>query len=571
MRAHGDRSAAALQWPRTWMFDDTATKGARPPFERRRHHRCFAPAVADHRPSENNCSFASFGNSPQEIPPPAATQTRARALQRCTGDAVASRDRPLASGLRWTDVGLTPTRQAFANCGGLWRHARMAAMSVTATLDGALSALPPGPVAVACSGGADSCTLLHALAASAQARMRGLRVLHVDHGLHADSSRWAAHCATLAASLGLPIDVRVVTVDRQRGTGLEEAARSARLAAFAAALRPGEFLALAQHRDDQAETVLLKLLRGAGPEGLGGMRALRACGHGWLWRPLLDLPKSALQDYARRHNLAWIDDPSNAQTHLDRNFLRVEILPRLRDRWPEVEKPLAHSAQWFRAAADFIDAEARKALARLQGIDASTLAWRGWLALDDALRDPVLRLWLRDLGLDEPSHLHLAELERQLREAEPDRMPCVAYAQTELRRYRDLLYGMRPVPSAPAQWQSEWRGESLLLPAGGTLFTQPETAFAVSLRVSFRAASVRIKPAGGAHTRELRLLLQEAGVPPWQRDHIPLVWRGAELLAVGDLVLSDAGETFCDEHGLRFAWQPTTPTGAAHRPMRGRE
>jgi len=439
----------------------------------------------------------------------------------------------------------------------------MAAMSFTATLDRALAALAPGPVAVACSGGADSSALLHALATNAQARARGLRVLHVDHGLHADSARWAVHCATLAASLDVPIDVCVVAVDRQRGTGLEEAARSARMTAFAAALRPGEFLALAQHRDDQAETVLLKLLRGAGPEGLGGMRTLRACGDGWLWRPLLDLQRSTLQDYARDHGLTWIEDPSNAQTHLDRNFLRAEILPRLRDRWPEVEKPLAHSAQWLRAAADFIDAEARKALARLQGLDAATLAWHGWLALDDALRDPVLRLWLRDLGLDEPSHLHVAEVEKQLRGAGADRLPCVAFAKTELRRYRDLLYAMQPVSSAPAQWQAQWRGEPLALPAGGTLSTQPQTWLPASLRISLRAGGERIKPSGGTHTRELRLLLQEAGVPPWQRDHIPLVWHDADLLAVGDLVLSDAGAAFCDEHALRFAWEPASPIGDA--------
>ncbi len=432
----------------------------------------------------------------------------------------------------------------------------MTALSVPATIDDALAALASGPIAVACSGGMDSCVLLHALAASPGARTRGLRVIHVDHGLHIDSTRWAAHCTALATALGLPIDVRNVDVDRLRGTGLEEAARTARMAAFAAALRPGEFLALAQHRDDQAETVLLKLLRGAGPEGLGGMRALRACGGGWLWRPLLSLPRSALQDYARSHDLRWIDDPSNAQTHIDRNFLRAQVLPRLRERWPEVEKPLAHSAQWLRAAADFIDVEARKALAQLQGLDASTLAWHGWLGLDDALRDPVLRLWLRDLGLDEPAHLHIAELQRQLREAGVDRLPCVAFAQTELRRYRDLLYAMRPAPAVPAEWHAEWHGEPLPLPAGGTLFAQPERKFAPPLRVTCREGGERIKPAAAAHTRELRLLLQEAGVPPWQRGRIPLVWRGDELLAVGDLVLSDAGEAFCIEHDVRFAWRP---------------
>ncbi|MEP6939892.1 MAG: tRNA lysidine(34) synthetase TilS [Rudaea sp.] len=435
----------------------------------------------------------------------------------------------------------------------------MSQAAIGSTIDNALCMLPPGAIAVAFSGGMDSSCLLHALAANVGVRARGLRALHVDHGLNADSAAWATHCQTVAAALGVPITTLRVAVDRAQGAGIEAAARSARMSAFARELRVGEIVALAQHRDDQAETVLLKLLRGAGPEGLAGMRELREFAPGWLWRPLLALPRAALQGYARTAQIAWIEDPSNSQTHLQRNFLRAEILPRLRARWPDIDQPLAHSANWLRAAADFIDAQAQIALGSLQGLDPHTLNWRGWLALPDALRDPVLRLWLRGLRLDEPAHVHVAELERQLRDARADRLPCIAFARTELRRYRDLLYALRPCAALPADWQVLWDGSAPLpLPGGGSLRVEPAQMFASPLRVSGRRGGERVKPAGKPHSRELRLLLQEIGVPPWVRATLPLV-HGDELLAVADLILGDAGEAFCRAASLRFVWTPASP------------
>ncbi len=432
----------------------------------------------------------------------------------------------------------------------------MSQTRIPAHLSAALAALPPGAIVVAFSGGMDSSVLLHALARDAQARARGLRALHIDHGLHADSARWAAHCAEVAAALNVPVDCVRVEVALNGGTGIEDAARSARMLAIVQALRPGEILALAQHRGDQAETVLLKLLRGAGPQGLGGMHGLREQEKVYWWRPLLDLPQDALRDYAYAHDLRWIDDPSNADTHLRRNFLRREILPRLSERWPDAEIALAHSAVWARAAADFIDDQAGKSLARLQGLDPATLAWHGWLDLPDALRDPVLRRWLRGLGLDEPAHFHVAELEHQLAESASDRSPCVSFAGTELRRYRDLLYAMRPVAPPPPDWQADWHGAPLTLPGGGQLELTPQRVLETPLQLRFRRGGERIQPAHGAHARELRLLLQESGIPPWQRDRLPLIYAQDELIAVADLYLSDAGEALCRELDARIVWTP---------------
>jgi tRNA(Ile)-lysidine synthase len=430
-------------------------------------------------------------------------------------------------------------------------------------LQSGLARLAPGPIVVAISGGLDSTVLLHALASLAPARERGLRALHVDHGLHVDSAQWTAHCAAFAAQLGVPIDAIKAGPVTASGKGIEDAARAARYAAFAGNLRTGEVLAVAQHADDQAETVLLKLLRGAGPEGLGGMRLLREFAPGYLWRPLLELARAQLREYALAQGLNWIEDPSNGNMQLRRNFLRAEILPRLHARLPDAGAAIAHSARWAGAAADFIEHEAQRALARVQGVDPATLAWRAWLELPEALRDPMLRRWLRALGLDEPAHFHVAELERQLRDAAEDRSPCVSWEGSELRRYRDLLYAMPALAPMPAEWQGDWRGASLPLPDGGRLewrprdgnarATQPD---APALTVRYRRGGERLKPADTTHTRELRLLLQEAGIPPWQRDRIPLIHQNAQMIAVGDLILSQAGRELCDRLDARIVWSP---------------
>jgi tRNA(Ile)-lysidine synthase len=440
-----------------------------------------------------------------------------------------------------------------------WHHASMSPKPLIESVHASLEHLPPGGIVVGFSGGLDSSVLVHALAQIPEARERGLRAIHVDHGLHADSTRWVEHSRAFAASMNVTIDVIAVDVERDAGTGLEDAARRVRRAAFTQAQAPGEILALAHHRDDQAETILLKLLRGAGPEGLGGMRQLRLFGKGSIWRPLLEQPRTALVEYAQLHALHWIEDPSNADTHLRRNFLRHEILPRLTQRWPDTAAALAHSATWARSAADLIQTQSIAALEKLCGPQAATLRWRDWLALPDALRDPALRYWLRDLGLDEPAHFHVIEIERQLHDAAPDRLPCVSWGGTEVRRYRDCLYAMRRALPAPENWQTDWDGRALDLPAGGTLTLQSDAhtddAGTIALQVRYRQGGERLKVAGKPHTRELRLLLQEAGVPPWLRDQVPLIYADGELIAVGDLFLSAAARDLCSRLDARIEWK----------------
>ncbi|HUD41739.1 MAG TPA: tRNA lysidine(34) synthetase TilS [Dokdonella sp.] len=413
---------------------------------------------------------------------------------------------------------------------------------------------------MAYSGGLDSSTLLHALAGMEAARARGLSALHVDHGLQADSRAWSEHCQRFARSLD--VSIRRITIEVGPGAGPEGAARRARYGAIETVLAPGEILALAHHRDDQAETVLLKLMRGSGPEGLGAMRTLRPLGLGHAWRPLLDLPQATLRDYASLHDLPWVQDPSNFDMTIDRNLVRAQILPRLRERWPEADASLVMASAWARAASDFIDVAAEQALASLQGLDPATLRYRGWLDLPEALRDPSLRRWLRGLGLSEPTHFQTAELMRQLAEAGDDRQPCVRWPGAELRRHRDLLYASAPLQSPPLDWMARLDAGDVVLPADlgvlrlvsagdGTPLIEPP----FPLYVRFRHGGETIRLSGSEHRRELSQLFQESGLPPWERGRVPLVIaQDGTLLAVADLWTGEEGQALFARLGCRVQW-----------------
>src|SRR5690348_2722858 len=427
-----------------------------------------------------------------------------------------------------------------------------------ATLRQTLDARPARMLCVAYSGGADSTALLHVLAQLPQARERGLRALHVDHGLHEDSARWSERCKRFCEALDVPIEIVRVQVEHERGEGLEAAARRARYAAFAQNLRPGEWLALAHHREDQIETVLLKLLRGAGPHGLAGMRGQRPIGPGTLWRPFLNVSRAELREYVAAQGLGFTEDPSNDDIRLSRNFLRAEILPRLHAHWPHATQSILHAADLCRETADHLDALADTALQSLIRED-HTLDAGGWSALPDALRALVLERWLHAAGLPAPTRAQLAELRRQVTEAREDHLPLVAWPGAEVHVWRGALHARAPSSEPHGAWESEWRGEALQLPCGGTLALEDSTGKPLPcdppLQVRFRRGGERIKPAGDAHTRELRDLLQRAGIPPWQRARIPLILRDDELLAVADLWCSAKGRALFESIGARPRWQ----------------
>lgn len=424
-------------------------------------------------------------------------------------------------------------------------------------LEHTLADSPPAPLCVAFSGGPDSSALLHALAALDTARTRGLRAVHVDHGLQPPSRAWARHCQQQCQALGVPMQsVRVQVAGT--GEGLESAARSARYAALGKQLRSGEWLVTAHHADDQAETVLLKLLRGAGPRGMGGMRPLRPLAAGALWRPLLELPRATLQAYLHEHDVACIEDPSNTRDEHARSFLRAQILPRLRRHWPEAPRILGLGARLSADAADFIEAHAASALERLYREHDASLEADAWLQLHPALRGLVLERWLYGRRLTAPTRLQRQELEHQVHDAASDRVPEVTWPGTRVRCWRGRLYAHAATRQPPGTWRSAWDGSPLDLPGGGCLRLDGdrEPAALPALEVRLGQIGVHLKPEGDAHTRSLRDLFQRAGIPPWQRRACPLIHAAdGDLLAVADLWLTPSGAELFRRHHVHPHWQ----------------
>ncbi len=425
--------------------------------------------------------------------------------------------------------------------------------------------LPDAPLLVALSGGLDSTVLLHALAQRAPAN--GLRALHVHHGLHADADAWLAHCQHACDALGIELAVARVQVSRDSPLGPEGAAREARHAAFATELRAGEVLVLAHHRDDQAETLLLRALRASGPDGLAAMRPWRAYGSGWLWRPLLDTPRDALRAYAQAHDLRWIEDPSNTDTALDRNFLRQQVLPLLRTRWPGADAAFARVAELQATTVELLQADDARALTAIRTADPAVIRADALRALPAARRARVLRAWIGSLQLPPLPAQGIARIEADLLDAPPDTDAAFGWAGAVVRRWRGLLHaGLRRAP-LPEEWSTQWTLDAqLLLPGGGTLCIEGDVAAdhdgeatppALPLRVHARRGGERITLPGRRHSHALKHVLQDLGVPPWERAGLPLVSDAhGTLLAAGDLVYSAGFDAWLRARGARLAWSP---------------
>lgn len=417
----------------------------------------------------------------------------------------------------------------------------LGAIATTASLMPATflpAAIAPGaPLLVGFSGGLDSSVLLHWLAADPAIRRDGLQAVHVHHGLQQPADHWAAHCQRVCDALGIDLHTVRVTV-RNHGQGLEAAAREARRQAFAQRLQPGQWLALAHHRDDQAETFLLRALRGSGCDGLAAMQPLsRLAGHR-LWRPLLDHPRNALEAYARQHRLEWVEDPSNGSEDFDRNFLRRQVLPLLAQRWPQAAAALATSAARCAEDASVLASTDQQHLQSLsQDLHGGhSLPVAGLLALDAPARARALRLWLRQQHAPAlPGQQH-RQLDQQVLASGHDRQARISWAGGwQLRRWRHHLYLLPPAATPDPRWQARWDGHGpLQLPDGSHWQLQHSAGFSRPLRVSLRQGGERLRLPGRAHHTALKDCLQQLHLPPWQRIWLPLLWDGDELLAAGD-------------------------------------
>lgn len=420
------------------------------------------------------------------------------------------------------------------------------AAAVTAAL-----AQAPGRIYVGASGGLDSTVLLHVLA---QLGRTDAVAVHVHHGLHADADVWQARCAATAAALGMKFIARPVTVS-SRGS-LEAAARNARYRVFAALLdRPDDRLLLAHHRDDQVETVLLRLCQG---RGLYGMPASRPLGAGRLMRPLLGLSRQELAAYAGDHGLSWIEDPANADPDMDRNFLRHQVLPLLRRRWPAVDDALL----------DAMAGQGRTDQALLEELDEA--AGRDSVPRGLIVGRPraegvaVVRLWLAGRGLPLPGRRALGEFVRQLEQAGPDRQPRLAVDGAELRGFGGRIHLVTPPPDLAECYTVRVPG-TLHLPHGELRIDPDPTGFAPSGKVyaGFRRGGEWLVWRG--HRRTVKALLREAGLAPWQRDTYPLLFDDAGPLALPGIAwrdVPDGGEgTQAPAARYRAEWLPAAAGG----------
>jgi tRNA(Ile)-lysidine synthase len=398
---------------------------------------------------------------------------------------------------------------------------------------------------VAYSGGLDSTSLLAALvAARARAGFR-LRALHIDHGLHPHSGAWAKRARTQARRWRVPCTAIRVQIERA-GQSLEAGARAARYRALAGALAAGELLLTAHHQDDQLETVLLALLRGSGVRGLAAMSAVTPFGSTQLVRPLLGVSRAQLERFTRERGLAVTHDPSNQDERLDRNFLRLQVLPRVRARWPAAAVTASRSARHLAEAQGLLERGARAALAA--AADGPALRVSVLRALDAPQRRNALRAWIVVRGLSTPDHRRLREIAGPMLDARADATPSVRWRGGELRRHGDRLFARAPgaAPEGIVAPSWDWRAQpELALAAGGALALVPDArgeldlrSLPCPLRVCFRRGGERL--ARGAGHLALKDLLQQHAIAPWLRAAVPLLASGARIIAVADLWLDAA-------------------------------
>lgn len=386
------------------------------------------------------------------------------------------------------------------------------------------------------SGGLDSHVLLHWL--RHQQLPQAVSAIYIDHGLQAAAAAWGEHCATVCQTLQVPLQ-RVATDARpQTGESPEAAARRVRYAAFAAQVDAHTAILTAHHADDQAETLLLQLLRGSGVHGLAAMPSVARCGAGWLLRPLLGVTRRELRAYAEAHGLHWVEDPSNRELCFDRNYLRHQVLPLLQQRWPAVARTVGRAAGLCAEAATTLDAVAAQDLLAVQGEQPQQLHLAALRNLNAPRQRQVLRYWLRSLQLPVPDASQLQQLLQDMLGAAADRNPCVAWPGVEVRRYQQMLYALPQLPPLAPQTSLLWRmvdGQwpRLALPGSGVLYMQHcmgqglQAAYVASgaLQVRFRQGGERFRPLGRPHSQELKKLLQEAAIPPWERQRLPLLYQ----------------------------------------------
>lgn len=418
---------------------------------------------------------------------------------------------------------------------------------------------PGDRLVAALSGGVDSVVLLHLLRMLQGVHGFQLSALHVNHGLSPNAGRWQTFCETLCKAWNIPLDVACVAIERDSAAGPEAAARRARYCAFMQA--DAGWLALAHHRDDQAETLLFNLLRGSGVSGAAAMPVMRDFpGRPGLYilRPLLDASRADIEAFAREQGLAWIEDESNEDMRYTRNFLRRRVFPLLRERFPGCDAVLARAATHFAESDELLDQLAR--------IDAGTAMRDGRIVaaelakLDDARARNLMRHALKQESLLLPDSARLREIVRQTCVAAPDSQVCFDLAGRELHRFRGEVWIVKPADPGN---ETEWHGEETLAWGGSMLRFSPCAGGGISRRKLESGRVILARRRGGEHIqpdcrrprRSLKKLLQEHELPPWRREALPLLWCGEDLVWVPGIGIDCAWQCAPGEAGWVPIWE----------------
>lgn len=407
---------------------------------------------------------------------------------------------------------------------------------------------------IAYSGGVDSLVLLHCIKKINVAA----RAVHVHHGLQSVADDWVTHCQQTCEQLNMPLDVLYVDAKQTQGTSPEEAARNARYLALQNNLAEGECLLTAQHLNDQAETLLLQLFRTASSAGLSAMPSYKQFGNHVHIRPLLSFSRKQIEDFAKQNNLQWIEDPSNSDVAFDRNFLRKNILPQLETRWPEVITQLSTVAALQSNNLQVLEDMAAIDLANALTIQhsqlqtsafkvTSTLSIKRLKQLSSPRLLNLLRYWIVVTLEKKPTRKLLEEIEKTLVNSKADAKPNIVFSGYAFRRFQENLYLLKTSDGVKVQSDLVWNPSSpLTLP---NLNIQLKAMATVgeglnknlldeSLTIRFRKGGEKFHPAGRHHSQSLKKLLQEANIPPWERNVIPLLYFKDELIAVAGLWLA---------------------------------
>jgi len=422
------------------------------------------------------------------------------------------------------------------------------------------------------SGGADSTALLHALSVIQPQLATPVSAVHINHGIHPAADHWQLQCEEFCHQHEIDLVCIKINLDKRTGKGLEAEARHLRYEAISDLLGRADCLLTAHHADDQAETLLLNLMRGSGVDGLSAMPECRPLGSGYLQRPLLKFKNSALRDYLRKNNIEWTEDPSNLYLNHDRNFVRHEVIPLLEQRWPEVSQRLLLTREAMTDTRHLLEKLADDYL-KPNLVHPYVLKITPQCHADPELFRLIIRRWIKLSGTTGIPAYRLDSFCDQVQKAGSDHKVSMRWDDCLLRWYKNQLWLQTTIeilPCADVKWPNGQIEVDLGRDAGQLVLgtaspsanqsepktnVSPDGAFSVGGRANTEENVISL----GGHHRTLKNLFQSADIPPWLRDAIPLCKLDGELVAMGDWCFNERFASWLSENNISVSWRPRHP------------